>query len=105
MAHPDSSCISSQMKSKLDSNYIWFMLKFLKKLEDVIVILFLTSASFLCIATLKTSNFQFSSDQAQVFGLGVGFGALISNFNSKRGKTSSFDKKGIILLILVKYNR
>ena len=43
----------------------------------------LTSSSFLCISTSKTSNFSSFHQIKLKFGLGVDFGILISNFNSK----------------------
>ena len=45
-----------------------------QKADDVIVFDFMTSSSFLCIVTPKTSNF---SNFQLKFGLGVDFGTLI----------------------------
>ena len=46
-----------------------------------------TSFSFLCIATPKTSNFSNFHPIKLEFGLGVDFGTLSSNFNTRIGLT------------------
>ena len=62
------------------------------------------STSFLCFVRLRNSNFSNFNRIKLKFGSRVDFGALISNFNSKVDKTSSFDEKRIIPLSLVKYS-
>ena len=68
-------------------------LKFLKKLMGRLYSVSMTSSSFLCILIPRIFNFSnFDRIQARIWFWGR-FGALISMFNSKMDKTSSFNEK------------